>query len=235
MPARKGAPSKVNHMTAAPTEADPHRRLRVGDYIAELMENTGRRASLCGLQAGVGRRTVDGWLKAAGEAEDKDAKGHLLTPDEVRLLEFLRQTRMAHARWASRQLDALTSIAKGGLVIGKVVEKVDPTRKADGTPMPRDAPAGTAPFVLERKVEQSRALPNEQAIRWLLERLAVDEDGQRVFAPRVEVTGADGGPVEVEDSTVRARRLLDQAEAFVQGAAEGAARAAELAARNGSE
>lgn len=219
MPSPPGRPTKLHHLTAAPTADDPKRRLTVEAYICELMEATGRRAALCGNEAGVGRRTVEGWLTAGAAAELKEDSGKLLYPDEVRLLGFLRNTRAAHARWTRTHLEALSKLAAGGLTLGKVVEKVDPTRKADGTKVAAGE-ANPRPFVLERKVEQSMALPSETALRFLLERQALDEDGTRVLAPRVEVTGADGEPLgQGESRDDRVRRLIGEAEALAAGAA----------------
>lgn len=212
-------PTKLHHLTAAPAPDDPDRRLTVEDYIVELMDATGRRAALCANEAGVGRRTVEGWLAAGAAAETKQDAGKLLYPDEVRLLGFLRKTRAAHARWTRRNLEALEKIAAGGLTMGEVVEKVDPTRKADGTKAAAGEP-NPRPFVVERKVKQSMTLPQASSLQWLLERQALDEAGQRVFAPRVEVTGADGEPLGTgETRDDRVRRLVEEAEAMAAGAA----------------
>lgn len=83
-------------------------------------------------------------------------------------------------------------------------------------------------------MKQHKALPDAAAIRWELERLARDEEGQRMFQPRVELTGADGGPVEIEEVTPEehARRMmaeLDEMDIYVQGVEDGREREAERA------
>lgn len=219
--ARPRIPTKLWHLTVAPTEEQPDRTLTVEAYICELMEATGRRAALCAAEAGVSRRTVEMWLSAGAKAETKDAQGKLLYPDERRLLGFLRNTRAAHARWTAENLRLHRQIAAGGLTIAEVIQEVDATRKADGTPV-RDGEPNPRPFVVKTRTKSTRLLPDKRALEWELERLALDDDGNRLFAPRVEVTGAEGGPVETIDvDQAAAAKLIAEFDAFAQGVADG--------------
>lgn len=222
-------PSKVHHLTAAPTTADPARRLTVEAYICELMETTGRRAALCAAEAGVSRRTVEVWLAEGAKAEIKDLHGKLLYPAEVRLLGFLRNTRAAHSRWTAENLRLHHSIAAGGLTIAEVIQEVDPTEEVvrpDGT---------RGPKILKTRTKSTRLLPDTGALRWELERLALDDDGQRFLSPRVEVTGADGGPIETLDvDQAAAAKLIAEFDAFAVGVEAGREREAETSTANGA-
>lgn len=212
--ARTGRPSKLgSHVTIPATNDEPERTISCAERICELMEAHGMRAELCARDVGVSRKTIESWMALGANAEDKRNQGHLLYPQEQRFLDFLLNTRAAHSRWTHRHLATLASIAEGGLIIGKIVEKVDPTQLD---------PQGR-PLVIERKVEQAKALPDAKALTWLLERQARDDDGVRIFAQRLEVTGADGGPIEVDDRQARIDALNAEADAFLAGADAAAA------------
>lgn len=210
--ARTGRPLKLASLVDAPTPEQPARRLTVAAFICETMEQTGLRAELCARAAGLGRRTIEMWMADGAKAETKRNQGRSLTPNEQRLYDFLRSTRAAHAAWIAEMLEVHRSIAAGGLTMSKVIQEVDPTQQvaqADGT---------MGPKVLKRRSETSRTLPEAKALEWELERLARDEEGNRIFAPRVEVTGVDGGPVLTDDKDARADALARELEAFQRGA-----------------
>lgn len=215
---RTGRPTKLTSTVAVPGIGDePERAVTCADRICELIEQHGMRAELCARDVGVDRKTVESWMAQGARAAEKHAKGELLSIMETRFRDFLLNTRAAHSRWTHRHLALLDDIAAGGLVIGKVIEKVDPTRKADGSKVAEGEP-NPRPYVIERRMESAKALPDAKALQWLLERQARDDDGQRIFAPRVEVTGADGGPVEVESREARAERLASELASFQAGA-----------------
>lgn len=219
-----GRPLKITTPITAPTEAEPHRRITVADAICEEMEATGLRAELCCRSVGVSRKTIEAWMAEGARACEKHDKGHLLDRNERLRRDFLLNTRLAHARWIKVRLDLHHSIARGELVTGYVIEEIDPTKKevVDGK---------ERPLVTKRTVRQSRTLPDVKALEWELERLARDEDGERILAARLEVTGAEGGPLEVStDPAARARSIAAEAEAFVRGLEEQRARDAEAAA-----
>jgi hypothetical protein len=227
-PARRprGRPSKLASRITIPeikdpsgTVSAPERTITCADRIYELMEARGTRAELCAREIGLERKSVESWLRHGSRAEEKRAKSLPLTPQERAYLDFLLNTRAAHQRWIHSRLEVHGQIAAGGLVIGEITETVDPTRTTeDGKPV-----------VLERKVKQRKALPDTKAIEWELERLARDEEGDRMFSPRVEVTGADGGPIETESREDREERLASELRAYQQGLADQQAREAELA------
>lgn len=225
-PRRRGRPSKLASRITIPEIRDtagaiiaPERSVTAADRICELMEARGTRAELCAREIGLERLTVDTWLRKGARAEEKHGKAQTLTPEERSYLDFLMNTRAAHQRWIHARLEMHGQIAAGGLVIGEITETVDPTRTTeDGKPV-----------VLERKVKQRKALPDTKAIEWELERLAHDENDARMFQPRVEVTGADGGPIETESREERETRLAAELRAYQQGLADQAAREAEAA------
>lgn len=221
----RGRPSKLGSRITIPAVygpdnalLEPERQTTVGERICELMAATGTRATLCAEAVNCDRKSIATWLSAGSRAEQKQSRGHLLTPPEQRYLDFLLATRASHARWIHDKLALHDQVASGGLVLGKIIEKVDPTRLDESG----------RPLVLERRVEQARTLPDAAALRWELERLALGEDGERIFAPRLEVTGADGGPIEVESQDERADRMAAELTAYQQGLADQRAREAEL-------
>lgn len=207
MPA--GRPSKLTHKITIPADGDePERVVTCAERIYELMEADGFRAELCARDVGTTRKTIESWMAQGARAEEKADKGHLLYPQEQRFLTFLLTTRAMHQRWIRKNMALHASVAKGGLVLGEVTEEVDPT----------DLDSAGKPKVLKRRVKSSKALPDAQRLEWQLERLATDENGKRFLSPRVEVTGADGGPVTVEDRETREARLAADLLAFQQGA-----------------
>lgn len=212
MPRKMGRPTKLGQFVKVPTPENPERRIKIGEYVCELMEANGHRVTLCADMAGIDRNTIKAWIKKGLEAESKDDKGHLLTPEDQKHLDFLIGTRAAHARWIHNRREALASLASGGLTVSEVIQEVDPTQEV----LRPDGSRG--PKVIKTRTKTSRMLPSESALRFELERLALDEDGQRIFAPRVEVTGADGGPVLTDDKDARADALARELEAFQRGA-----------------
>lgn len=225
---RTGRPLRLGSHVTSPQHGQPgepgyrpERTLTVAERIYELMGDNGTRAELCGVDAGVDRRTVVAWMTAGARAEEKRFKGHLLTPKEQHVYDFLLNTRAAHARWVHRNITVLSQLAAGGLVVGKIVEEVDPSLPEidplSGQPV-LDRDGKPRPKVIKRRIEQQRQAPSESSLRWLLERLARDEDGQRMFAQRVEVTGADGAPLAGdEDRTAREDRLAAELLAYAEG------------------
>lgn len=207
-----GRPSKIRQLVTVPTDGEPDRRIRIGDHVCELIGTYGLRPTLMADMAGVDRATIRSWLKKGAEAEIKAEKGHLLTPDDQHHLDFLIGTRTAHAQWMADRLQTHSSIAKGGLTISEVVQEVDPTdivQRDDGS---------RGPKILKTRTKTQRLLPDAASLRWELERLAIDVDGARVFAPRVEVTGEGGGPVIVDDKEERGAALARELAAFQAGA-----------------
>lgn len=190
--------------------------------IYQTMQATGLAATRCAEIVGLPRDTVSMWLNNGRRHHEAQEKGAALLVHEHRLAVFFRETKSAHARWIAAQSEILTKIGEGGLITSEVTETVDPTKTGtDGKPV-----------VTERRVKSSRTLPDARVVQWQLERLAKDE-----FSPRVEVTGADGGPVSFDSTGAAARELSDQVDAYVQGIEDTKARAAEqaAAASNGSE
>lgn len=207
-----GRPTKLGQSILVPTRENPTRKIKIGERICELIEQYGIRATMCSDMAGVTRTTIRSWLKKGEDAEIRHGKGHLLTPDDQRHLDFLIGTRTAHSNWIASKLDTHAQIAAGGLTITEVVQEVDPTEEVT-------RPDGSkGPKILKTRTKTQRLLPNATAIEWELERMAVDEDGARIFASRVEVTGEGGGPVIVDDKEERAASLARELAAFQAGA-----------------
>lgn len=215
-----GHPTKLTHRISAPTDENPLRTVTVGEYICEMIATTGRRPGACAAAAGVSRRACDQWLVDAKSAEVRQQEGKLLYPQERLVLDFLLKVRLAQSRWVAERIETHKQIASGGLTTVEVIEKTDPTETVtndDGERVPK---------VLERRVKTTRLLPDARAIEWELKMLAGDE-----FAERLELTGADGGPIRTEDARVEAAELAELsrlADTYLEGVEDGQAREAEL-------
>lgn len=219
-----GRPCKLHHRIAAPTDEDASRVITIAEFIPEQMAANGRSAVAQADLAGLDRVTIQAWIRKGAAAEVRKGQNKLLYPDEVRFLDFLIATRAAHSRWAATQLATHHSIANGGLSTVEVTEKVNPLVLVAG------ADGQERPQVIERRVKTTRLLPDVKALEWELEHLARDE-----FPRRIEVTGKDGGPVEVAETSLedRARSLMAEVDAYELGVADGREREAEVAKSNG--
>jgi len=214
-----GRPTRLNQRSGLQRDDGTH--ISIADAIYQAMETTGLSATRCAETLGLPRSTVNDWLVDGRRAAQAQQRGRPLTTHEERLAAFSTETVAAHARWIKAQQELHHSIAAGGLMLSKVVERVDQTT------MVRDEHGVERPKVVERRVETSRTLPDARAIEWELERLARED-----FTPRVEVTGAEGGPVRVDTGSM-AGQLAAEIDAYVAGAAD-QAQADDRSSSNGS-
>jgi hypothetical protein len=136
---------------------------------------------------GIRRQTIHEWRRRGVRARARQIAGETITePDELRLIAFADKCDAAEDRGYSTEWTRHGTVAAGGL------EKVTvTTRQVVG-------PEGEVVTLQDRKVETT--LPDPRAIQWRMAvRYGVTE------RMRVELTGAGGGPVEMELDVVDAR------------------------------
>lgn len=161
----------------------------------------------------VGRRTVYDWL-ARGRDADHAARlaGHRpddnvdappgIDDDDVAYWRFWHDVEVARAQAVQEALLTIRQAARGW-------ETVETTETRKRVPVP--TADGQTVFVDEVTTVTKRGTARHwQAAAWWLERTLPDEFGRRT---RHEVTGAEGGPVEVAafDARLQAERVLAEA------------------------
>jgi len=149
--------------------------------------------------AGIVKSTLYAWLKA-GEREreritklreqySEEAIDQYRIPEKQACLEFSNAVETALAEAELRDLQIVNRAAKGGAEVTEITVKIEQYVDKDG-------------YLHEREVERTErtkvALPTWQAAAWKLERRNQDRWGRK----RVELTGADGSPLEVGASNV---------------------------------
>ncbi len=128
--------------------------------------------------AGIGQSTFHRWMQR-GEAEEARVEdGHAESAEEAPYRQLWQQVSRARARVAIDQVEIVGRAAAGGYVVKERTRRFkDP---------------GSGQVVTE--TETDYAPPEWQAARWLLEKSFHREFGRN----SLEVTGADGGAVQVE-------------------------------------
>lgn len=221
-----GRPTKLHHRIEVKDAGSEAQVVTVGERIVDLVARYGMTPSLAGREAGVTADAVWKWIRAGREHMQERDRGKPLYAEELALIDFVSNLDQARAVYLRDQLDLHEQIARGGLVIQEVVREVDPTELV---PDPAD-PTGEKrmPKVLKSRTKSTRLLPDLKALQWNIERksrqLADPVTGEidtpdEGLGSRVEVTGADGGPVEVDDKRERAKSMLREIEALKAGAA----------------
>lgn len=164
--------------------------LRAGSYRGEAFRS-----------AGLNRDTGYGYLQTAARVKLRARGGPIeaLRPKpsahELRCLAFSDAVEEADASWEIGALATLERLARGGIPQIKTVTKRGPDQ-ADGSPGP----------ILEKTVTEESTLPSAQVLEWRLERKFPDRYGRRV-----EITGAEGGPValSIEERAADLAQVLD--------------------------
>lgn len=171
--------------------------LRVGGLVHDA-------AARCGIDTG----TMNRWLREgarvaadvlAGRRASKDLDDH-----ERDAMRFHHAVAQAEADGKVTLLRLSQHLAQGGIPVTTTTTKVSQGRERvlrdDGTEY---LPA--LPPIEEVTTKVERTLPDSTMIRFRLERGWPDEWGR---ASRLELTGADGGPIELVDRTP-IDRLMD--------------------------
>ena len=164
--------------------------VRVVDRIVEAIGSNGFLHDAAA-RAGISVETLRRWRRKGVEAQIEilNGRARLSEYDTLTRRCIVLATEMERAESESRLalLTAATKLASGGLVERKTKQTINPKTET----------------VTELVEEEKTLLPNAQMLQWLLLRRWPEE-----FAPqRVEVSGPDGGPVQVE-VTARDKLIL---------------------------
>lgn len=191
MPHVAGAPSKIDAIVGTDDKGAP---ITVADRITTYGLGIGLYLEPAIANAGVAKSTVYGWLSVAGKARirtggnDSDPS---LTAHEQKCIAFSDAVERTAAAWESSKLTVLEQAERGGAELVTITEKTD----GDGN-------------VIERTKRTEILGPDLPTIRWRLTRRFPD----RYPAGRVELTGREGGPLELSVAD-RANALADALEA----------------------
>lgn len=151
-------------------------RLLTDEVHDQLVKATsaGAPMSVAAGVAGVALRTFESWVARGRDEIANRQEGEPPDPAEQEFVDLVDALEIARAQAAARAVAVIQRSAQGGFVTEKAVERL---------------PDGTI-----RETEK-RAAPDWRAAAWYLERQHRREFGR---ATEVAVTGADGGPVQVE-------------------------------------
>lgn len=128
---------------------------------------------------GIHKATFYRWLARGQDVEEAEAAGGHVSPEDDPYLQLYRRFREARATVSVRSLLRIQRAAAGGFITEESTERL------------RDPDTGEP---VERTTVKRQA-PDWRADAWLLERIRPDRFGRNV--ERVEITGADGGPVQL--------------------------------------
>lgn len=165
------------------------------DQIAGNLR-TGHYVETTAAMTGLSKQSMYSWLKIGARNHDKPVSK--LTAHEQRCIRFLDAVEQAQADAEDRDLLRHAALARGGLERRTVIERTN----AEGNLVERTTKVETLP-------------PDARAIEWRLERRHPEKWGRR---SSIEVTGKDGGPLELTTEE-RADRLAEDAALFLAGAA----------------
>lgn len=204
-PRRKRNPDQPRHPTGRHHELDRVIQIRDGRNVTAeeaAIERIAAGIPLIQAAGGLGIRmqTIHDWRRKGVRARARQIAGEVIeSDDELRMISFADKCDEAEARAFSTEWIRHGTVAAGGL------ERVTVTQRQvlDGD--------GKILTLQDRKTETM--LPDAKAIQWRL--------GVRfgmVLRQQVEVTGADGGPVELEVVDVAAAGLARRFSEFVEAA-----------------
>jgi hypothetical protein len=180
MPRRKARRSR-----GQPTKLTRERRTR----ILELIEDGNHLRTACAA-AGVSHTAFYRWLNRGEDArETAESTGQPIPDAEAVYVEFVDAVARARARAETKAVSVVQRSMVGGFVLSE-----EPLQNVDGDPVCDPA---TGEVLYKRTYSQ----PDGRLALQYLERSRPTEWGRQA-ASKVELSGPDGGPVQVEQSVV---------------------------------
>jgi hypothetical protein len=162
------------------------RRLAITDEGRTRLLNAIRAGTPVGYAAeyaGVGQRTLFRYLARGEDADARAERGEPLTDDDEVMRQIWQDVSRARADVAVRGVALIQRVASGGAVLKETTRRY------------RDPATGQ----VVTETERTFSPPDAKPIQWLLERTHRQEFGK---TSALEVTGADGGPVQVDNGDV---------------------------------
>lgn len=206
-PRRGNLPAARNGSTGQPSKLTA----RTERIILEAVLEGNHLTAACNA-AGIGHRTLYRWLEVADQIEDAIETGKPYDENGLPYLRFRQRLADARARAEMRAVHVIQKAMQGGYVTSE-----RPVQDVDGRPVRGD----DGRILMERTWAQ----PDGRLALSYLARSRPSEWGQNA-TQRLELTGAGGGPVQVEHSedqfAALAARLAQTAETMRREDAEDA-------------
>lgn len=178
-------PRRKPRRTGRPTVLTPERRARILDLIAD-----GNHLGTACAAVGIHRTTYYQWLSKGQDALDEAESTGQPIPDAQRVyVDFLDKVGRARARAETKAIDVVQRSMVGGFVLSE-----KPLQDVNGDPV---YDSNTGEVLYERTYSQ----PDGRLAMEYLARARPQEWG-RNQATKVEMSGPEGGPVQVEQSVV---------------------------------
>lgn len=179
-PDNVGRPTKIDQVVAHTEAGVP---ITAAERIVQLVR-AGNYVETAAAAAGVGKPTFHQWLRTAAEAHGKLHRHERTTPLERKCMAFAAAIDEAQGATEAQDVAELARLGRPMTITSRREE-----RDANGQ--------------LVRVVNVSEDRPADaRVLQWRLERRF-----RRRWGPGIEVTGAEGGPIEV-DASVSARDAL---------------------------
>lgn len=179
-----------------PTKRTPGRRTkltpRTADAILHAVERGNHITTACAL-AGISHTTIYRWLQIAEETDTAIANGEPYDAHTLSHVAFRDGLAQARAKAEARAVDVVERSMQGGFIISE-----DPVQNERGEVQRDD----NGEILWKRTYTQ----PDGRLALSYLGRSRPDVWGQNP-TQRLEVTGAGGGPMQVEDTTDRVAAL----------------------------
>lgn len=192
-----GRPSKIDAVigTRPGENGGPDVEITVADRIVELLV-AGNYLEGAAAGAGVHKDTVYHWLKTGAQVKLRAGAGSIddivASEFERRCAEFSDAVAEAEGRYESSANLTLERLARGGVpLVTETVERGPaPVHPQTGGPTYDSDGREVLGPILKSSTRSSSTLPDAQVIEWRLTRRF-----RQRYAERVELTGAEGGPV----------------------------------------
>lgn len=144
-------------------------------------------ADRCGIEQSVVREWIRRGTVVSGDLFAGRRTMGDLSRHERKCFDFVQLTAQAEADGKAYLLGLAEKLAQGGFVIETITEKIEPG--GDGKP----------DKLIERTTKRATAAPDGNMIRW---RLATRWPAEFRDRSSLELTGADGGPVQIDASPI---------------------------------